>query len=466
MSESLEADVKTNPQGDPITSLEPEQKTNPQGDPITSVAAPKSVDKVDKKDPHAEAKRQKVVTPEWMFKEAPRVREFITGSEVAKEAVRRSNVDFSVAYPITPQSETMQLIGVLYGEGYVKEYYRGEEEYGVMSAIAGASRAGVRCFTATAGPGTLRGLEPIASWPGHRLPAVVMFTCRVVNAPLAIQPDNIEISYLLNCGMILFHAENQQDLFDFIMAAFIIGEKNDVTLPVGVACDGFFVTHARGYVRMQDREFKLPPREAWRGAVPVLDAENPPARLSRDAPVQKSNFMAYNIHAVWQQEVWAGVERSKKYINKYINGMLTAENVEGADALIVASGSAAAQSREAIRLCKEKGINIGLIKIRSLRPFPTVELRQLCAKAKLIVIPEFNYVGWLAKEVATAIFGHSQAKIIAGPHVYGGQSMPVELILDEVESGLTGKKSTNVPQSAIMGTDVDPAAVAHFMQNI
>src|SRR2546422_1710958 len=179
-----------------------------------------------------------------MFFEAPRKREFITGSEAAKEAVRRSNVDFSVAYPITPQSETMQLIGVLYGEGYVKEYYRGEEEYGVMSAIAGGSRAGVRCFTATAGPGTLRGIEPIASWPGHRLPAVAMFTCRVVNAPLAIQPDNIEISYLLNCGMIVFHAENQQDLFDFIMKGFIIGEKNDVTLPVGVACDGFFVTRS------------------------------------------------------------------------------------------------------------------------------------------------------------------------------------------------------------------------------
>jgi pyruvate ferredoxin oxidoreductase alpha subunit len=84
----------------------------------------------------------------------------------------------------------------------------------------------------------------------------------------------------------------------------------------------------------------------------------------------------------------------------------------------------------------------------------------------LIVIPEFNYVGWLAKEVATAIYGHSKAKIIAGPHVYGGQSMPVELIVDEVESGLTGKKSTNVPLSAIMGTDVDQAAVTHFMQNI
>ncbi|TKB73380.1 MAG: ferredoxin oxidoreductase [Nitrospira sp.] len=444
-------------------ALEAQQKTNPQGDPITSVAVPKSDGK---KDPHADAKKQRVVTPEYMFHEAPRTKEFITGSEAAKEAVRRSNVDLAIAYPITPQSETMQLVGVLYGEGYVKEYYRGEEEVGVMAAIAGGSRAGVRCYTATAGPGTLRGLEGIASWPGHRLPAVAMFTCRVVNAPLAIQPDNIEVAYLINCGMIVFHAENQQDMFDFTMIGFIISEKNDVTLPVGVCCDGFFVTHARGYVRMQDRGMKLPPREAWRGAVPVLDAENPPARLSRDAPVQKSNFMAYNIHAVWQQEVWAAVERSRKYINKYMGGLLTAENVEHADVLIIASGSAAAQSREAVRLCTEKGMKVGLIKIRSLRPFPTQELRQLCGKAKLIVVPEFNYVGWLAKEVATAIYGFSHAKIIGGPRVYGGQSMPVELIVDEVESGLTGKKSTNVALSQVMGSMEDPAMMAQFMRSI
>ncbi len=266
--------------------------------------------------------------------------------------------------------------------------------------------------------------------------------------------------------MIVFHAENQQDMFDFIMAGFIIGEKNDVTLPVGVCCDGFFVTHARGYVKMQDRGLKLPPREAWRGAVPVLDAENPPARLSRDAPVQKSNFMAYNIHAVWQQEVWAGVERSRKYIDRYLGGLLTPEGIDDAEVIIIASGSAAAQSKEAVRLCKEKGLKVGLIKIRSLRPFPTKELRQLCGKAKVIVVPEFNYVGWLAKEVATTLYGFSKAKIIAGPHVYGGQSMPVELIVDEVESGLTGKKSTNVALSSVMGGAVNQDEVAQFMRSI
>src|SRR3989441_2470674 len=177
--------------------------------------------------------------------------------------------------------------------------------------------------------------------------------------------------------MIVFHAENQQDLFDFIMRGFITSEKNAVPLPVGGACDGFFVPHARSYVDMQKRGIKLPPRQAGKGAVPVLAAENPPARLSRDAPVQKSNFMAYNIHAVWQQEVWAAVERSRRYIEQYMGGLCTAENVEGAEAVIIASGSACAQSREAIRLCKDQGVNVGFIKIPPLRPCPTKELRQL-----------------------------------------------------------------------------------------
>ncbi|HEY5648285.1 MAG TPA: transketolase C-terminal domain-containing protein, partial [Nitrospiria bacterium] len=417
-----------------MSEMEPEQKTNPQGDVISS--APKAEAKPGQ-DPHAAAKNQKVVDPDYFFFEAPREKVFITGSEAGKEAVRRGNVDCSIAYPITPQSETMQLIGVLYGEGYIKEFYRGEEEMGVMSAMGGASRAGVRCFTATAGPGTLRGIEAIASWPGHRLPLVAIFTCRVVNAPLAIQPDNVEIAYLLNSGMIIFHAENQQDVFDFILKSFLISEANDVTLPVGIAYDGFFVTHARGYVWMPPADIKLPPREAYHGAVPVMDAENPPARLQRDAPVQKSNFMSYNIHQVWQQEVWAATERAKKYINHLMGGLIEVQDPD-ADVLLVASGSAAAQSREALRLLADKGVRTGLIKIRSLRPFPTRELQIACKNAKLIAIPEYNYMGWLNREVKTALYGeiNPKAHIIGGPRVFGGMSMPVELIVDTVMTGL------------------------------
>jgi len=197
----------------------------------------------------------------------------------------------------------------------------------------------------------------------------------------------------------------------------------------------------------------------------VLDAENPPARLSRDAPVQKSNFMAYNIHAVWQQEVWAACERSRKYIHRYMGGLIETEN-EDRDILFIASGSAAAQSREAVRLCAEEGIETGLVKIASLRPFPTAELRKICEHTKLIIVPEFNYVGWLAKDIAAAITGYSDAKVVAGPHVYGGMSMPVEMILDQVVKALKDKTTVVVPRAMKDEEPVDPAAVGHFMQNI
>ncbi len=403
-------------------SLVEEVKTNPQGD-VISVAAP--VTKEAKKG----AASQRVVTPEYMFFEAPREKTFITGSEAAKEAIRRANVDIAISYPITPQSETMQQVGYLYAEGYIKDYYRGEEEYGVMSAIAGASRAGARCLTATAGPGLMRGLEVIASWPGGRLPSMLLIMCRVINAPLAIQPDNIELSYMLNTGCILLHGENQQDFFDYPLIGYMVGEKPEVTLPVAVAVDGFFVTHARGWVSLPAADIKLPPRECYHEAVPMMDNENPPIRISRDAPIQKSNFISYQMHASWQQETWAASERARKWLHKWLGGLIEVVNPT-AKTMIVASGAMVSQSREAVRQAEEQGADVGLIKIKSLRPFPSEELSAALDHAERIVIPEFNYVGWLAKEVKSTI--PRADRVIAGPRVFGGMSMPTELLMEYV----------------------------------
>jgi Pyruvate:ferredoxin oxidoreductase and related 2-oxoacid:ferredoxin oxidoreductases, alpha subunit len=312
---------------------------------------------------------QKVVEADYLLLEAPREKKFITGSQAMAEAVKRANVDIAIAYPITPQSETMHLVGDLWAQGYLKDYYRAEEEYGAMSAIAGAVRGGARAFTATSGPGLLRGIEAIASWPGHRIPAVLGVLTRVVNAPLSIQPDNVEISYLLNCGMVVLHAENQQDVFDFTLASFVISEMVDVYLPIAVCTEGFFVTHAKGYVNMTPEDMKLPPRDPYKAPVPPTDCEIPPARIQRDAPVQKSNFMSYLIHQVWQQEVWSSNLRAMKYIYKYLNGPIEVINPE-AEVFVAASGCAAAQAREAVRYAQMEGLNVGLLKNKIYSPIP------------------------------------------------------------------------------------------------
>jgi pyruvate ferredoxin oxidoreductase alpha subunit len=384
---------------------------------------------------------QKVVEADYLLLEAPREKKFITGSQAMAEAVKRANVDIAIAYPITPQSETMHLVGDLWAQGYLKDYYRAEEEYGAMSAIAGAVRGGARAFTATSGPGLLRGIEAIASWPGHRIPAVLGVLTRVVNAPLSIQPDNIEISYLLNCGIIVLHAENQQDVFDFTLASFVISEMVDVYLPIAVCTEGFFVTHAKGYVNMTPEDMKLPPRDPYKAPVPPTDCEIPPARIQRDAPVQKSNFMSYLIHLVWQQEVWSSNMRAMKYIYKYLNGPIEVINPE-AEVFVAASGCAAAQAREAVRYAQMEGLNVGLLKIKSIVPFPSKEVRETLKNAKAVIVPEHNIVGWLSKEIKANI--QDSDKVIGRPRVYGGMTLPVELIMDEIYAALGIKKNKTV----------------------
>jgi len=378
-------------------------------------------------------KTDTIVDMDFLLKEAPRERHFITGAQAMAEAVRRASVDMAVAYPITPQSEVMHLVGDIYAEGHIKEYYRAEEELGTMSAITGAAKTGVRLFTATSGPGLLRGLEAIVSWPGHRTPVVLGVLTRVVNAPLSIQPDNIEMAYLLHCGIVLLHAENQQDTFDMTLAAFAISEKVDVYIPVAVATEGFFVTHAKGYVEMTPDDMKYTPMDPSAAPVPAMDNETPPARIQRDAPVQKSNFMSYLIHSVWQQEVWDSNHRAMKYIYQYLGGPIEVINPD-AEVFIVASGCAAAQGREATRYAMKENLSVGFIKVKAIRPFPTQEIKDALKNAKAAIVPEHNIIGWLSKEVKASI--PNSGIVVDGPRVYGGMTLPVELIMQEIYTAL------------------------------
>ena len=372
---------------------------------------------------------QRTVDPDYLLFEAPRSSRFITGSEAVAEAVKRANIDMAVAYPITPQSESMHLVGDLYQQGYVKDFYRGENEFAVMAAVHGCSLAGGRVFTATSGPGTLRAMEMFPVWAGARQPIVCAFMCRGVSLPPSIQPENIEMAMLLDTGMMMFHAENSQDFFDMILKAYVIAEKPDVHIPAGVFVDGFFVTHTRDNVSLPSEDLKLEEYLPHHSPVPVFDMETPPIRTVRDPLLNKSNFISYSANASWHQEIIAASQRAKRYIDKYLNGLLEIENPE-AKVMIAASGTAVSQSREAIRLLKEKNIDVGLIKIKSIRPFPEEEIINATEKAELIIVPEFNAGGWLAREIKSVI--DNNRRVISAPRVFGGMTMPPELIVETI----------------------------------
>lgn len=383
---------------------------------------------------------QVVADPWKMLHEAERTPCFYTGSEVIKEAIRRSNCDVMIAYPITPQSEAAALIGELFAEGFIGDYFRGESEFAVMSQCAGAAFGGARVFTTTAGPGTMRAMENFPMWAGARLPIQMIVTCRGINSPLSIQPDTLEISYLLNTGMLVWHAETAQDFYDWILKGYMVSEEPDVHLPLALCCDGFFVTHTKDVVNLTPADMCLPPYDPYRSPVPCMDMECPPVRMMRDPFVMKSNYISYATHASWQQEVWAAIERSRKHTIRWLDGLIEVDRPD-ADILIVSSGTAVSQGREAQALLEEDGIDVGIVKVKTLRPWPGEEIREATKKAKHIIVPEFNVTGWLAKEIRATI--PDADRVYAGPHVCGGMTMPPEVIAADLKKHL-GLKSESL----------------------
>ena len=73
---------------------------------------------------------------------------------------------------------------------------------------------------------------------------------------------------------------------------------------------------------------------------------------------------------------------------------------------------------------------IWLVKIKSIRPFPDAQIREIVKRVKVAIVPEFNRAGWLAKEIKSVV--EDTTKVVAGPRVYGGMTMPLEMIIEEI----------------------------------
>jgi len=383
---------------------------------------------------------QKLVSADYLLFEAPRTKHFMTGSEVLKEAVKRATVDASVSYPITPQSEAAHLIGELWAEGYVGVYFRGENEFGVMSEVAGCSMAGARTITTTSGPGTLRAMENFAQWSGTRASMQLVLMARGINSPLTIQPDNLEVQYLLETGCMIWYAENVQELFDMSLAAFAVAEQPDVHVPIITAVDGFFVSHTREAVMLPEDDIALFPYNPYRAPLPPIDSEMPPGRFLRDPFVMKSNYISYATHASWQWEIRSAVERSKPYARHYLKGLVHVTGDEDAEIAFITCGTASHQAKEANRELNKLGVKSKVLKLRTIRPFPTDEIIEALEGVKYVFVPEFNVIGWLSNEVKAALYGKLDVNIHAGPRVAGGMSMPAEAIIKEVMENINPGK--------------------------
>jgi pyruvate ferredoxin oxidoreductase, alpha subunit (EC 1.2.7.1) len=204
-----------------------------------------------------------------------RARLGLTSNHAAAYAARDVDVDVIAAYPITPQTPTVEKIAEFVANGEIRaEYIPVESEHSAMSALIGASAAGARTFTATSSQGLFYMYELLYIASGLRLPIVMAIASRAASAPICIHGDYQDVMSMRDTGWIMIIASSAQEVYDSIIMAYRIAEDQRVLLPIAVAFDGFLMSHTTEPVELYHEEYvrKFTPKNLDRL---ILDSSRP-----------------------------------------------------------------------------------------------------------------------------------------------------------------------------------------------
>ena len=79
-------------------------------------------------------------------------------------------------------------------------------------------------------------------------------------------------------------------------------------------------------------------------------------------------------------------------------------DTEDCETLIVATGAVTRAARDAAGDARKNGVKVGVLQLLTIWPFPNEEIMVAAKNVKRIIVPEMNYSGQLADEIAK-LFG-------------------------------------------------------------
>lgn len=377
----------------------------------------------------------------------------VTGNEAAAEALRQINPDVCAAYPITPQTDMMQRFSGFVSDGKVDtEIILVESEHSAMSACIGASAAGGRVVTATAGPGLALMWEMLFVASGMRLPIVMTVVNRSLSAPLNIHGDHSDSMGARDSGWIQLYSENVQEAYDNTIQAFRIAEHMDIRLPVMVCFDGFIISHSVERVEyLEDAEAKNFVGE-YKQLYPLLDIDNPKSYGPLILPNLYMEYKRAQHEAMTKvKDVVLDVASEFKKLSKREYGLFEMYRLEDADIALVILSSAAGAAKDVIDEFRARGVKAGLLKPRLFRPFPYEEVADTLKNVRAISVMDradsFGGYGPLFMEISSALL-HIKERPLLINKIYGlgGRDfLPghADMVLNElVEIAETGKFKT------------------------
>ena len=388
----------------------------------------------------------------------------IEGSLGIAEAVALCRPGAVCAYPISPQTHIVENVGKLVKQGTLKdcEFINVESEFAAISVSIGASAGGVRTYTATASQGLLYMTEGVYNASGLGLPIVMTVASRAIGAPINIWNDHTDSMSQRDSGWLQLFCESNQDALDTHIMAFKIAET--VGLPVMVCMDGFVLTHAFERLDVPSQEMIdsfLPPYEPKE----YLDPKEP---ISMGAMVGPEAFT--EVRLLQQRKMVKALQVIEDVTKEYraltgrnSGGLLDCYNCENADIKLVILGSSVGTAKDAVDELKKKGINVGIISLKSYRPFPYEAMRAAIGDTKKVVCLErafsFGARGIICPEVKRAVEG-TDTKVYTAIAGLGGRAILGSTIDNIVDYALNDKFTEEVTW-----VDVDHKVLNNYLQS-
>lgn len=366
-----------------------------------------------------------------------KMKKVITGNHAVSYGAMVSRAEVIAAYPITPQTQIVELLSEFCASGKLKaKFIKVESEHSAMAACIGASITGARAFTATSAQG-LALMHELLHWAaGGRLPIVLANVNRAMAPGWSVWSDQNDSLSQRDTGWMQIYCESNQEVLDSVIQGFKIAEE--VCLPLMLVLDAFVLSHTSEPVDIPDTkevDKYLPPY-------------NPKIKLNVEDPHAFGGLLSpehyIEMRYILQREMDRALEVAKRADKEFRElfgrsyGIIEPYRCQDAEIIMVTSSTITGTARTVIDNLREKGKPVGLLKIRLFRPFPGKEIKEVLLKAKKVLVVDRNISygasGIFYQEIKAALYNEAQRPPIFGFITgLGGRDVTPEILKEMIE---------------------------------
>ena len=341
----------------------------------------------------------------------------MAGNEAIAEAAVQAGCRYYFAYPITPQNEIGEYMAWRMPE-VGGTFLQAESEVAAIYMVFGASGAGGRTMTSSSSPGISLMQEGISYIAAAELPCVIVNMMRGGPGLGGIAPSQSDYFQATKGGghgdyhLLVLAPSTGQEAANLTMLAFDLADR--YRNPVMILGDGNI-----GQM-MEPIEFKPPaksfvlPRKDW-------------AIRGGSAGHRKLIKSLYLDPVILEKRNLAIAEKLREAVRNEVR--FESYMTEDAEVLIAAYGTVARIAKTAIKILREKGLKVGLLRPISLYPFPYEAFGKMAARVKSFLVVEMS-MGQMLEDVKLALCGKGQVYFYSR---VGGIVPSYEEIVVEVE---------------------------------